>query len=95
MGWGAARKLRRSVEHLTSVLAVELYAAARGIQLREAAASPVTAAVITQLRTEAPGAGPDRFLSPELATTAQMIRDGAVVATAEGLTDLGHTIGAG
>ena len=33
MGWSAARKLRRSVDGLTRVLAVELLTAARGIQL--------------------------------------------------------------
>ena len=34
MGWAAGRKLRRSVDALTSVLAIELMTAARGIELR-------------------------------------------------------------
>ena len=34
MGWSGARKLRRSVDGLTRVLAVEVLTAARGIQLR-------------------------------------------------------------
>src|SRR5213075_2935263 len=34
MGWSAARKLRRALDGLTRVLAIELLTAARGIQLR-------------------------------------------------------------
>src|SRR6202008_5038669 len=34
MGWSAARKLRRSIDGLTRVLAIELLTAARGIELR-------------------------------------------------------------
>ena len=34
MGWSAARKLRRSVDGLARVLAVELVTAARGVELR-------------------------------------------------------------
>ena len=34
MGWSAARKLRRAVDGLTRVLAIELLTAARGIELR-------------------------------------------------------------
>ncbi|MFD0777020.1 aromatic amino acid lyase, partial [Streptomonospora algeriensis] len=34
MGWSAARKLRRAVEALTSVLAIELVTAARALDLR-------------------------------------------------------------
>ena len=34
MGWSAARKLRRALDGLTRVLAIELLTAARGIDLR-------------------------------------------------------------
>ena len=34
MGWSAARKLRRALDGLTRVLAIELLTAARGIELR-------------------------------------------------------------
>ena len=34
MGWGAARKLRTSIANLARILAVELVAAARGLDLR-------------------------------------------------------------
>src|SRR5690606_30050203 len=68
MGWGAARKLRRTVEAFGRVLAIELVTAARGIQLRAPLEpAPATAAVIAVLnditRTQP---GPDRFLAPDL-----------------------------
>ncbi len=39
MGWSAARKLRRAIDGLTRVLAVEVYTAARGIEMRAPLAS--------------------------------------------------------
>lgn len=92
MGWGAARKLRRSISNLTSVLAVEIYSAARGIQLREASASPVTGAVVQLLRSRVAGAGEDRFLSPELAEVTELVRGGSVVAAAQSVAEIRHTI---
>ncbi len=37
MGWSAARKLRRGIDGLTQVLAIEVLNAARGIELRATA----------------------------------------------------------
>ncbi|GAA4839509.1 histidine ammonia-lyase [Garicola koreensis] len=92
MGWGAARKLRRTLKNLTAVLGVELYSAARAIELRSEGGSPVTSALVDKLRSRVPGPGPDRYLSPELAQAAELIREGAVVAAAGSVADLGHTI---
>ena len=51
MGWSAARKLRRSVDGLTRVLAVELLTAARALDLRAPLSpAPATAAVAAGLR---------------------------------------------
>jgi histidine ammonia-lyase len=80
MGWAAARKLRRSVEALGRVLAIELVTAARGIQLRAPLQpAPGTAAVIAALnartRTQP---GPDRFLAPDLENAYQAVLDGDV-----------------
>ena len=76
MGWHAARKLRTSIDNTTRILAIELLAAARAIELRSPLApAPVTAAVITRFRTVVPGLGPDRFLAPELASAEQFVRD--------------------
>ena len=74
MGWHAARKLRRSVDALRRVLAVELVAAARAIELRAPLVpAPRTAEVITLLRSLVPGPGPDRFLSPDLAAAETLV----------------------
>jgi histidine ammonia-lyase len=87
MGWAGARKLRRAVDALTRVLAIELLTAARGIELRapiEPAAA--TGAVITALRAAVPGSGPDRHLAPEIEATVQLVRSGAIRAAAETVT---------
>ncbi|MCQ9367051.1 histidine ammonia-lyase [Brevibacterium sp. 50QC2O2] len=86
MGWHAARKLRKAVDNLTSVLGIELYAAARATELRDAAPAPVTGAVIAGLRELVPGCGPDRFMSPELAATIEYVRSGSALTAAEAAT---------
>jgi histidine ammonia-lyase len=84
MGWSAARKLRRSVDGLTRVLAVELLTAARGLELRTPLLpAPASAAVLAALRERVPGPGPDRFLAPEIASAVELVGSGAVVAAAE------------
>jgi histidine ammonia-lyase len=88
MGWSAARKLRRAVDGLTRVLAVELLTAARGIELRTPLApSPATGAVITALRAAgAPAPGPDRWLAPEIEIAVQFVSAGGAVSAAESVT---------
>ncbi|WP_394298190.1 histidine ammonia-lyase [Streptomonospora alba] len=89
MGWSAARKLRRCVDALTSVLAVELITAARALDLRAPLEpAPATAAVRDMLRTRVPGPGPDRHLAPEIAAAARLISDGSVRAAADSVTPL-------
>jgi histidine ammonia-lyase len=87
MGWPAARKLRRAVDALARVLAIELLTAARGIELR-APLRPAraTAAVIAALREVAPGPGPDRFLAPEIEAASGLVRRGRVRRAAEAVT---------
>jgi histidine ammonia-lyase len=88
MGWSAARKLRRSVDGLTRVLAVELLTAARALDLRAPLRpAPATAAVVAALRAAgAPAPGPDRFLAPEIETAVQLVATGGAVAAAETVT---------
>jgi histidine ammonia-lyase len=85
MGWSSARKLRRSVDGLTRVIAVEVLTAARALDLRRPLEpSPATAAVINLLRSSGvQGPGPDRHLSPEIETCVRLVRDGSVVAAVE------------
>lgn len=75
MGWHAGRKLRRVIDNLRSILAIELVAAARAIELRAPLQpAPVTGALYNQLRKVVPGVGPDRFMAPELEAAAELLR---------------------
>jgi histidine ammonia-lyase len=85
MGWSAARKLRRAVDGLTTVLAIEVLTAARGIDMRRPLTpSPGTGAVIATLREHVDGPGPDRFLAPEIAAVVRLAQSGELVRAAEG-----------
>jgi histidine ammonia-lyase len=88
MGWSAARKLRRAVDLLGRVLAVEAVTAARGLELRAPLApAPATAAVVAALRAAGVGGpGPDRWLAPDLEAAARLVASGGVVAAAESVT---------
>jgi histidine ammonia-lyase len=85
MGWSAARKLRRSVDGLSRVVAIEVLTAARALDLRAPLTpSPATAAVVSLLRESGiQGPGPDRHLSPEIETAVGLASSGAVLAAAE------------
>jgi histidine ammonia-lyase len=80
MGWSSARKLRRSVEGLTQVLAIEIMTAARGVELR-APLQPAaaTGAAIKTLREKVDGPGPDRFLTPDIEAATELVRSGALI----------------
>ena len=87
MGWGAARKLRRSVDGLTRVVAIELLTAARGIELRAPLEpAPASAAVIAALRAVTAGPGTDRFLAPEIEAAVGFVRGGHARQAAETVT---------
>ena len=84
MGWNAARKLRKVVENLTRILAIELVTAGRAIEFRSGLKpAPATAAVLKTLRTVVPGIGPDRFLSPELEAAVTLVHSGKVIEAAK------------
>ena len=89
MGWHAARKLRKAVENLRRVLAIELVTSARALDIRtqlsggELTPGPAGAAVIAALRDVVDGPGTDRFLSPELEMADLLVASGDVVAAAE------------
>jgi histidine ammonia-lyase len=94
MGWSAARKLRRGVDGLTRVLAIELLTAARALDLR-APLSPgaATGAVVAGLRSGdgdgagsrpgVSGPGTDRYLAPEIEAAVAYVAAGAAVRAAE------------
>ncbi|MFF5254656.1 histidine ammonia-lyase [Streptomyces leeuwenhoekii] len=87
MGWSAARKLRRAIDGLGRVLAVELCTAARALDLRAPLTpGPATAAVRDGLRETVDGPGTDRWLAPEIEATVQYVASGRALAAAESVT---------
>ena len=84
MGWSAARKLRRAIDALTQVLAIEILTAARALDLRAPLTpAPATAAARDALRQQVAGPGPDRYLAPDIAATVELVRSGRLIAAAE------------
>lgn len=88
MGWSAARKLRTAVDNLTRIIAIELYAATRAIELRHGlTAAPASLAAIAAARAAGvQGPGPDRFLAPDLAAADEFVRSGGLLAAVEPVT---------
>jgi histidine ammonia-lyase len=84
MGWSAARKLRRSLDGLRRVVAIEILTACRALDFRAPLdPGPATAAVRARLREVVDGPGPDRHLAPEIAAAVDAVADGRLVAAAE------------
>ena len=83
-GWAAARKLRRSVDNLRRILAVELVCASAGLDLRAPLQpSPATGAALATVRSAVAGPGPDRWMSPDLVNAERLLADGSVLAAVE------------
>ena len=75
MGWHAGRKLRKVVDNLRRVVAIELVTAARALEMRAPLKpAPITGALLAKLRKEVPGVGPDRFLAPELEAAERLLK---------------------
>ena len=83
MGWHAARKLRRALDGLARVLAIELVIGARALDLRAPLQpSPGTGAVRALIRSAGVrGPGPDHFVSPDIEIVTELVASGAVVTT--------------
>ncbi|WP_438494011.1 histidine ammonia-lyase [Streptomyces asiaticus] len=88
MGWSAARKLRTAVDSLARVLAVELVAATRGIELRQGLEpAPASRAVLAAVRRAGvEGPGEDRYLAPDLAAADAFVRSGELIEAVESVT---------
>ena len=84
MGWSAARKLRRAVDGLSRVVAIEYLTAARALDMRAPLTpSPATAAACELLRRNVEGPGPDRHLAPEIEHAVQDVLSGDLVRAVE------------
>jgi histidine ammonia-lyase len=84
MGWAAGRKLRRSIDGLQRVLAIEVLTAARALDLRAPLdAGPAASAVVAALRKDVAGPGADRYLAPEINAAVEAVGDGRLLQAAE------------
>jgi histidine ammonia-lyase len=86
MGWAAARKLRSVIDNVRAVLAIELVAAARAVELREHSPAPGTGAAVAALRRVVPGLGPDRWLAPELEAATELLAGPDLLDAVEAVT---------
>jgi histidine ammonia-lyase len=74
MGWAATVKLRRVLDNLRSLLAVELLSAARGLQLRAPLRPSPAGRVAVELVGRIAGEpGPDVFLAPVLDAVRDLV----------------------
>jgi histidine ammonia-lyase len=84
MGWAATTKLRTVLDNLTSLLAVELVSAVRGLQLRAPLApSPAGQEAIEAVSAFAGQPGPDTFLAPVLDHARALVAGDALRAAVE------------
>ena len=90
----AARRLQPMIANTAHILAIELLAAAQGIEfLRPLASSPPLEAAHALLRRECAAMPTDRHLAPDIDRAAAFVRDGAVASvlrTVAGLPALWH-----
>lgn len=87
MGWSAGLKLRRAVDGLQRVVAIELLTAARALDMRDGGAehsrsSPGLTAVRRAIRDHVPGPATDRYLAPEIATLVDLVASGKLLSAA-------------
>lgn len=82
LGWHAARKLRRGVDALRRVLAVEILTAARALDFRAPLEpGPITGAAVATVRERVPGPGPDRHLAVEIDAVVSLLSDRRLTAS--------------
>jgi histidine ammonia-lyase len=83
LGWSAGRKLRRVLENLARILAVEALCAAQALELRAPLEpGPATGAALRRIRREVPFKEEDKFLAPDLKTAEELVRSGELVRAA-------------
>ena len=84
MGWHAGRKLRRAVDAFARVIAIEIMTAGRAIDMRTPLLpSPGTGAALKVLRAKVQGPGTDRWLTPEIEATVEMVKSQALLTAVE------------
>jgi histidine ammonia-lyase len=73
MGWNACRSLRRAVEDITRLVAIEAVCAAEATELRGLPPGAATRAAIACIRHEIPRMDVDRFLAPDLEVATLLV----------------------
>jgi histidine ammonia-lyase len=87
----AARRLQRMNANLSNILGVEAICGAQGIEFRAPLkTSAPLQRVLARLRETVPAIGQDRYLAPDLAAAAELIREGVLVGAAGLDTELGE-----
>jgi histidine ammonia-lyase len=85
----AARRLQPMIANTARILAIELLAAAQGIEfLRPLRSSPVLEAAHALLREHSPAVGQDRSLAPDVERAYALVRDGRLALLARTLDNL-------
>lgn len=87
MGWHAGLKLRKGIDGLARVLAIELLTNSRALDLRDGGlattkSSPVITAVRQAIRAKVEGPATDRYIAPEIESVFEMITNGTLLAAA-------------
>ena len=84
-----ARRLRRMNANLAQIIGIEALCAAAGVEFRAPlATSAPLRAVLAALRATIPPLGQDRYMAPDLAEAARLVREGVLVgAVPAGLLD--------
>jgi histidine ammonia-lyase len=77
----AARKLADIADNTANILAIELLAAAQGVDLRAPhPTSPALARVMQAVRSEVPHYDLDRYFAPDIAAVTRLVQGGAIAA---------------
>ena len=73
----AARRLEELADNAAAIVAIELLAAAQGIEFRRPErSSPKLEEILTAIRNKVPAYNEDRFFAPDIAALKTMVRDG-------------------
>jgi histidine ammonia-lyase len=91
MGTIGAWKARRITENVRRVVAIEIIAAAQGIDFIHLSSSPAVEKVRSVLRSAVPPLEEDRSMAPDIEKVAMMISDGALVRAAESASSFQRT----
>jgi len=84
MGWGAGRKLRRLLENVRRILAVEAACAAQALDFRTPLhPGHATGAVLERIRQDVPFIESDTFMAPHLEAVETLVSSAALVGAAE------------